>query len=649
MMLGRSYLEVPLPGGSYQLVLAHSGGLRSPSRRPAPQEQSEQAWFVLDWQLEQPIWSEVGPILDLYAKLTRERIVLTGQPGDSATMRRVREALKWGLDSGRLRFEVVLDPPSPRLRREPEPLPPRAPPREDELLFDFRVQFVDEVGEPLGGLDLYFAGPNAVETATTDASGTAEVTGKTWSSAFVEVASVEQLCAVLRPRWSQPRDPSPPVGPRVQMRRLENELGAVILEPTELHIVVVSPFSSCAQIPGSEFAFGSSFVLPSAIPQLGRIARNLQGTDLRSALIYGHTDRSGSDQLNKQLSERRAKAVHALLRHDAEAWEELWSGTQDTSPWLEYWGTEEGQIMLNALDVRDAEGNLLDEDGKLGPCTRAAIQRFQRGSYPKRPAEQPLLPETGWLDAPTRRELFLAYAKLISRHPVAEHRFANVNGSGFMGCGEFNPLSLSVRDAESRRVTILVFGPAAEPQGLPCLLGDLSPCQSLCGPSPDENAEELGEAADLGGGPLPYRCPTYQRLARECPYGGGTALTHDLVIRVPYELSEASHRAEVLILDSRDGTIRQEQSLAFDARASEQTGWSEVWFTDLPEARAYRLQCSGPEGLYTVFDYTPYNRLPGVPDPGPELGMPAPPEQLPTTVSAPAGEATGGSDEEATA
>lgn len=51
-----------------------------------------------------------------------------------------------------------------------------------------------------------------------------------------------------------------------------------------------------------------------------------------------------------------------------------------------------------------------------------------------------------------------------------------------MGCGEYNPLSLSTKDAESRRVVLLVYDVAAEPQALPCKLRSLAPCKANVGP-----------------------------------------------------------------------------------------------------------------------------------------------------------------------
>src|SRR5262249_5197179 len=150
----------------------------------------------------------------------------------------------------------------------------------------------------------------------------------------------------------------------------------------------------------------------------------LRGDDGRMAMIFGHTDLAGSEPLNKELSERRAKALHALLTHDKAAWAELFNGTADGPNWKEKWDLEEAQHMLNALGVTDDDGNAIAEDGVRSESTKQAIHRFQAGNYPECPAEQAPLAESDHLGADGLRELFLAYAKRISREPVDPARIA---------------------------------------------------------------------------------------------------------------------------------------------------------------------------------------------------------------------------------
>lgn len=63
-----------------------------------------------------------------------------------------------------------------------------------------------------------------------------------------------------------------------------------------------------------QFAFDSADILPAARQQLDALAEGiLMLPTLQSVVIEGHTDASGSDQYNEQLSQRRAYAVKRYL------------------------------------------------------------------------------------------------------------------------------------------------------------------------------------------------------------------------------------------------------------------------------------------------------------------------------------------------
>jgi hypothetical protein len=120
----------------------------------------------------------------------------------------------------------------------------------------------------------------------------------------------------------------------------------------------------------------------------------------------------------------------------------------------------------------------------------------------------------------------LAYAKRISRKPVDKARICSIGGAKFMGCGEFNPLSDHVRDQESRRAVVFVFDPAAEPQGLPCQMRSLGPCQGNCAPQGGTTEKDVGDADDSGEKMPPYRCKVYRDIAKCCPSKPGQELSH---------------------------------------------------------------------------------------------------------------------------
>lgn len=490
--------------------------------------------------------------------------------------------------------------PGPRpIAPAPSPALSTPPPVATQLTW-FEVRFVDEVGDPIGGLDLSFTILGARRAGTTDSAGVVRIEPVDASFADVTVASVDALRDKLAPRWSKPRKQKLPSGAAVVLRELADTVDAVALENEVPLTVVITPYFRCREVSGAHFEFGRSFVRKDAMQTLSEMVEDLQGQPIRKGMIFAHTDKVGPEALNKELSERRAKALFALFTHDDGAWEDLFTNKFSGGNWSERWGTGEVQHMLGALLVTDDNGLPLDEDGVQGSLTTEAIKRFQRGDYPDLPAEQAPLVDDGIVGPMTRKELFLAYAKRISREPLSADRLAMVNGEKYMGCGEYNPLHVSAKDAESRRAVVFLFDAAAEPQGLPCKLGSLGPCRANLDP---EATEEDGP-----DGKPPYRCRIYQQIASLCPCTGGAQLSHDLIIQLPYTLAEADAMPHVLVVESEDGTIVQSRALAATARAND-GGFVEVYFTDLPPMHSYRLRCEGTDTPHVIFDFTPYDQI----------------------------------------
>jgi hypothetical protein len=175
-----------------------------------------------------------------------------------------------------------------------------------------------------------------------------------------------------------------------------------------------------------------------------------------------------------------------------------------------------------------------------------------------------------------------------------------------MGCGEYNPLSLSASDAESRRAVVFVFDPAAGPVTPPCQLRSTGPCLANCDPAPTSD--------DPSGAP-PYRCKVYRDAAARCPCQGGLDLSHDLLVRVPVDLSDAGSMGHVFLLESDDGTLSLTQSLASDSRALDDES-VELQFRHLPEIHAYRLSYQVDGVTNVLFDFTPYDQIPDLVVPG---------------------------------
>ena len=452
---------------------------------------------------------------------------------------------------------------------------------------------LDDVGIPVPGVDVLFSTATGEKTGVTDANGAARV-DNTLGPVKATLFNMEKLREVLRPRLKGPREPQPFDDKNAMVRPLSERFDPVPLKLGVPVPVLLTPAIECHEIPGANFDFGRSYVRSTAIEQLADIAQALRDTTDVQAMIFGHTDLSGSEALNKELSERRAKAVHALLTHDSNGWEQLFSGTADGANWQEKWDMEETQNMLNALGCTDDEGAPLEETGKRDQPTKQAIRRFQRGEFPSRPLEQPVQAESDFLGKDGRRLLFLAYAKRISRQPIAPDRFLPINGAPFMGCGEFNALSVTAKDAASRRVNVFLFDPVTAPDELPCKLRQLPPCRANLDPKPTA----LGE-----NGRAPFRCRVFQEIASKCNSAPSPDQSHDLVLSFPLQMQSANQFAHKYTLEADDGTITIERTLADDARANDNT-FVELAFEHLPENHRYRLMCNDGDILpYTVFDF----------------------------------------------
>ena len=524
---------------------------------------------------------------------------------DLGTARRmsssVSESLEWAVRSRRLGIA-----PDVQRSGRPAPLEDEAPDTSRDAVVPettswFELRVVDEVGAPIDGLDVAFATGSGTrrQLVRTAGGGIARLDGMTMSFLSASLANLEQLREKLAPRWKKPRQPRKFKDAAFVLRELGESVTAPLsLESESATTLVITPHFECHEIPGAHFAFGRSFVRSDAIENLATIAEDLSADEERQGMIFGHTDQMGSGALNKELSERRARAVLALFTHDAEAWEELFSGTADGRHWKEKWDLEEAQHMLNALHVTDDHGQPVHEKGVRDASTKQAIHRFRAADYAERPADQMPLPPSGFLGKDGRRELFLAYAKLISRKPIDPSRFQKIGDSDSMGCGDFNPLSLTRKDAESRRAVVFVFHGAAGPRGLPCQLQKLGPCTANSRPLPKELDAE---------GP-PFRCKVYQALAARCPCKGGLDLSHDLFVRVPIPLARVNDFEHRLILESDDGTFSRTKALNADVRALD-AGECELFFSHLPPAHQYRMRAEGIPEPYEVFPFTAFEDL----------------------------------------
>jgi len=241
-------------------------------------------------------------------------------------------------------------------------------------------------------------------------------------------------------------------------------------------------FEACARVRGIFFETAKSFIRPSVVGDLKRVEEALTRHPDAKALIFGHTDKVGGEEDNKDLSERRALSTFAFITDDADTWEELYN--------QEDWGTRAIQEILKDFGPPYDPGPV---DGIYGPQTRRAVSQYQtdRG-----------LGVDGIAGPITRKEMFTEY--MTSKHDVklAPDSFMDPK---HVGCGELNPLEETEGPSESnRRVMFYLFNEGRLP-AIPCREGDLSACQ--------RQATE----------PLPryrenFRCSFYDSISHRCPW-----------------------------------------------------------------------------------------------------------------------------------
>ncbi len=166
---------------------------------------------------------------------------------------RIVDELELALESGRLlvvegAFPLLGIPPDLELteRERPtlpdSPLPSIARPQPPDRLTFFEVRFVDEIGQPIGALEVELKAGKAVETVPTNPAGVATLEDVVSVSGSVGVLSVEALAKLLDPRWEERRLGNPPTGVNTKSFVLTGApIENVGLKPAVPNTVVITP------------------------------------------------------------------------------------------------------------------------------------------------------------------------------------------------------------------------------------------------------------------------------------------------------------------------------------------------------------------------------------------------------------------------
>lgn len=197
----------------------------------------------------------------------------------------------------------------------------------------------------------------------------------------------------------------------------------------------------------------------TALAVLTAIYKHLEEHPDKRLLVTGHTDASGSDAYNLDLSRKRAENVRALLEGDRDAW---------VASCLDHHKVEDFQQLLLWMFKDhgwDTDPGVVDN--VLGPNTKGATRRFKERfntEFGASIAVNETFDRVAW----------------ESFHQVYETEILGVTGftqteldavrqnlqwvdPGAAGCGENWPITGQHRSRVDRRVEIVLFDPGEEP------------------------------------------------------------------------------------------------------------------------------------------------------------------------------------------
>jgi outer membrane protein OmpA-like peptidoglycan-associated protein len=244
----------------------------------------------------------------------------------------------------------------------------------------------------------------------------------------------------------------------------QGEAPAKVTRGALTHVVIVIKAPSAPPVAATfvvHFQFDKAFVESCMRAVLAQVAEHAKNHPDQKLLILGHTDLVGTDTYNQSLSERRARAVFAMLTSgsDPAAARAEWNELRQTRPsgtvlsLHDSWGRREQQWMLR--DLGRYHGNIDTESPQAedADLTRAAVRQFQ--------ADNGINP-TGVVDDATWPALIDAYLSLqpltVPPAQLLPNAGAGCDGGPlkWLGCGELDPVDdRSDAERRNRRVELL--------------------------------------------------------------------------------------------------------------------------------------------------------------------------------------------------
>lgn len=242
---------------------------------------------------------------------------------------------------------------------------------------------------------------------------------------------------------------------------IKKKISLSVLNKNIIRLRPYGVFDQTLTIPATVFAFDSSFPGNGILLHLYIIKDLADKHPDKMFMIFGHTDKQGSEVYNKHLSDKRAEAVESLLTKDY--------ATFDKIALEENWDLKIYQALLRGIGCNPGA-----IDGKGGEMTSAAIRGFQteynEGFYSGSPPVEEI-PVSGELTDETMTAVRHSYLDLYSPG-ISKGKFTSVP---FGGCSEFNPVS--DKADLNRRAVIAVASPDNQViNNIPCRKGDINAC-----------------------------------------------------------------------------------------------------------------------------------------------------------------------------
>lgn len=364
---------------------------------------------------------------------------------------------------------------------------------------------------------------------------------------------------------------------------------AYVLEIEDLHF----GHDSAVWVPHATSSDSANAKVPTGFDALRTCYLHAQEHPDRRILVVGHTDTTGSETYNVELSEKRADSLVFLLLGLREEWAKIThekhrvDDIQKILQWVHRWrgwDCDPGPI-----------------DDREGPRTKKATEDFQK-TYNREFGAS--ISVDGIVGKQTWRAIFDLYIKTLAERLAttiaglaefrARLRFLD-DARKAVGCGEYWPIEErrrnDYRSETNRRVEILFVETGQEPR-TDCHAG-----RSQC----DPNRCEL------------YNPKTYRFVPIRCDASCVTS-----VFDVFFELSESGGTLEDrLRLVSEDGVY--DRTLSRTDAQPEGERLRRIRFTEVPVGKRYTLFHLMVEGAPVVVFYSiPFERLNDFGDPTPE-------------------------------